>query len=135
MASTSTTKDTTAHVSHHSVSEPAGEHRHDTKIVKVIHRPISAASDCGSFRKSFHNEPFDTGMGERKVAFKIHFNHKFPSVPKVVVSLSGIECVNTSDIRIRLAAESITTKDFVLVMSTWIDTTILYVEASWIAML
>ena len=74
-----------------------------------------------------------TGEGARERRKAVKFREPFGTPPAVQVSISLWDMDTSAAIRAHLRAESITCKGFEIVFSTWADSRIARLSASWMA--
>ncbi len=75
----------------------------------------------------------DTGSGGREHRETITFTKAFNAPPEVMVAISMLDIGNAANSRARVEAQSITKESFDLVFSTWENTTLYSLRASWLA--
>jgi len=73
------------------------------------------------------------GTGTREFFIHINFEHSFTSIPKVLISLNGIDSLGSVNLRISARAENVTENGFDLVLKTWSDSVIYGVTTSWLS--
>jgi hypothetical protein len=73
------------------------------------------------------------GSGERTYTTAVQFDSPFQVPPKVLVALRGQDVDGTKNNRITVTATNITVDGFNLVYTTWSDSIIYNIWATWIA--
>lgn len=73
---------------------------------------------------------------EQPRTFRTHiaFGTPYAAIPVVHVALTGFDVDNRHATRLEVSAESITPNGFDLLISTWLDTRVYQVSASWLAL-
>jgi hypothetical protein len=71
--------------------------------------------------------------GDREHREVVTFSKTFNSPPEVMVAISGLDIDEAKNSRVRVYAQNITEEGFDLVFSTWDDTTLYTVRATWLA--
>jgi hypothetical protein len=74
-----------------------------------------------------------TGTGVRTYRVAVTFNSPFQVAPKVSLALRGLDVDGVNNNRVTLTSENITVNGFDIVYTTWADTVIYGVAATWIA--
>lgn len=75
-----------------------------------------------------------SGDGDRRVEIPIVFLAPFALSPQVNIGLTGLDASHDQNLRIQLLAQDVTPLGFTLVCTTWGDTHLARVSASWQAM-
>ena len=89
--------------------------------------------DVQLFADYVDDGPMWTGSGDREIRREVKFSGKFKSPPAVQVTLSLLDVDQSTNTRVEVVAEDITTKGFDLVFRTWSDTRIARARAAWLA--
>jgi H-type lectin domain len=79
------------------------------------------------------DKPGAPRSGEREHREAITFSKTFSSPPEVMVAISGLDIDEAKNSRVRVYAQNITEEGFDLVFTTWDDTTLYTVRATWLA--
>jgi hypothetical protein len=79
------------------------------------------------------SHPMFTQEGDRHFEQHINFDEEYETVPKVMVSLKGLDADKMENLRIKISAENISTSGFDIRVFTWNDSKIYRVFASWIS--
>ena len=87
--------------------------------------------DVQLFADYVDDGPMWTGSGDREIRREVKFAGKFKSPPAVHVNLSLLDVDQSTNTRVEIVAEDITTKGFDLVFRIWSDTRI--ARAAWLA--
>lgn len=74
-----------------------------------------------------------TGTGTRTYRVAVTFNSPFPVAPKVSLALRGQDVGVATNHRLVLTSENITVNGFDMVITTWADTVVYGVWATWTA--
>lgn len=80
-----------------------------------------------------HDGEMWTGEGPRMTRALVEFSTSFASVPVVKVDLSMWDMSNAANMRVDVAAESVTTDSFAVVFRTWGDSKVARVRVGWLA--
>ena len=89
--------------------------------------------DVQLFADYVDDGPMWTGSGDREIRREVKFSGKFKSPPAVQVTLSLLDVDQSTNTRVEVVAEDITTKGFDLVFRTWSDTRIARARAARLA--
>jgi H-type lectin domain-containing protein len=87
----------------------------------------TVADDNESFRS------FRDGQGERSFEHIVRFERPFAAAPKILVTLSHLDVVSYTALRLNITAEKISASGFTLRYFTWANTQILGLGAQWMA--
>jgi hypothetical protein len=79
------------------------------------------------------NWVLSTGTGVRTYRVAVTFNSPFPVAPQVSLALRGLDVDGVNNNRVNLTSENITVNGFDIVYTTWGDTVIYGIWATWIA--
>lgn len=79
-------------------------------------------------------EPVENAEQLRTFRKHITFDVPYANTPVVQVALTGFDIDNRHTARLKVSAESITPNGFDLLVSSWLDTRIYQVSASWLAL-
>ncbi|HBE16223.1 MAG TPA: hypothetical protein DEG17_16565 [Cyanobacteria bacterium UBA11149] len=73
------------------------------------------------------------GSGERKFITHVYFEEPYQKPPTVIVSLTGMDVSNVSNLRIMVSPINITETGFDLELQTWADSQIVSLWSNWTA--
>ena len=75
-----------------------------------------------------------SGIGDREYrSADIPFPTRFSAQPSVALSLAGLDCEHTANVRVEVYPENVQPEEFNIVVRTWHDTVIHSVVVTWIA--
>ena len=111
------------------------ELKEQNKVLKdQISKQVKIQS--GEFNADFPsntNHYMHCSTGFRSFKKYINFNEKYEKIPKVIVSIKGLDTNKDTNIRLYLKTENIDTSGFDLLVKTWDNTSIYGVKISWIS--